>query len=166
MSVYWICVMPLWTVVVWGRTTLTLSDVLANPAIVGVPTPLYPTQKLVEEAVPTNVKTQFNMMIAVFTLEPINIAFVAVFVLAPVKENATLPKECVRRVELVMESKGRRVVPVLVVSRVDKESLAKTDVPPITIAEQFPEIAISRRSHSTKPTFVAITGNAEAAEDC
>ena len=123
-------------------------------------------QLLVEEAVPRSVKTQFSMMIAVLTLEAMVMAFVAVLTELPVKEKATFPKECVRRVELVMESRGRRVVPVLVVSSDDRDSLARTDVPPITIADAFPEIAISRRSHSTWPTLDTITGNTDAALVC
>jgi len=64
------------------------------PAIVGLPTPLYPMQLFVEEAVPVRVKTQFNMIMAVAILEQMNIAFVAVLATAEVKAKATFPKEC------------------------------------------------------------------------
>jgi hypothetical protein len=105
-------------------------------------------------------------MIAVLTLDAMVIALVAVFTLAPVNAKATFPIEWVVVVEEVIDNRGRRVVAVLVVSRVAKDRRARTDVPPMTIADTFPVHATSNRSHSTSPTFVWMTGRVPAAFVC
>ena len=85
--------MPVSTDTVCGKVTFTDNEVLFTPAIVGLPVPLYPTQKLVELAVPNRVKTQFSIIMAVLIPELIKMASLFVLTLAPVKLNATFPKE-------------------------------------------------------------------------
>jgi hypothetical protein len=159
-------VIPDCTEVVCGRRTLTFSDVLLIPAIVGLPTPLYPMQLLVEEAVPASVKRLLNMRMAVLIPEAIYMAFVLVLATVEVKANATLPMLCVAVVVLVIESRGRRGVLGFVVSRVAKESRVITDVPPITMAVALPVQVTSSRSNSACPTLVTMTGKADRRYVC
>jgi hypothetical protein len=120
----------------------------------------------VEDAVPARVKRQLNMAMTEFTEEAMLIAFVTVLATEEVKANATFPKECVRRLELVIDRRGRRVAAMLVFSNVLRLQRLRTDVPPIETPMAFPATVRSTRSNSTRPIFVTITGSTDTLEFC
>jgi hypothetical protein len=64
---------------------------------------------------------------------------------------------------LVKERRGRRVVPVFVLSSVERENRLRTEVPPISRPMALPSTVKSMRSSSTSPTFVVMTGDTLAA---
>jgi hypothetical protein len=157
--------MPVWTAVVWGSNTFTFSDVLLIPATVGEPTPEYPIQKLVEEAVPPRVKTQFNAIMAVLIPELMYNALVLVLATTELKLNATLPRLCADVVEELILIKGLRIGEVLLLSKVEREHRFSTEVPPTTRPNAFADIFKSTRSNSINPTFVVIQLPPKAALD-
>ena len=94
--------------------------------------------KLVEEEVPWSEKTLFSINRVVLTPEPMKTASVFVLATADEKAKATFPNVCVEVVLLVKDSRGARVAPVFVVSKAERENRLRMEVPPTTMAEQFP----------------------------